>query len=59
MPLADIITLAQGGAVVLLTAAVVALWRRLNIVTDQFNDYLKESARRGDEAAQTMINGHG
>lgn len=53
----DIINLAQGGAVVLLVAAVVALWRRLNAVTDRFTSYLEESAKRGDVAAQKVLNG--
>lgn len=55
MPVDDIITVAQGGAVVMLTAAVVALWRRLNAVTDNFTGYLKDSADRGDTAAQKAL----
>jgi hypothetical protein len=52
----DIVQIAQGGAVVLLTAAVVALWRRLNAITDQFNKYLIERADyHGDEAAQKIV----
>lgn len=51
----DVINLAQGGAVVLLTAAVVALWRRLNAVTDRFTSYLENSAERGDVAAQQVL----
>lgn len=52
----DIFELAQGGAVVMLTAAVVALWRRLNAVTDRFTAYLEDSANRGDLAAQKTLN---
>lgn len=55
MPIEEIITVAQSGAVVLLTAAVVALWRRLNTVTDNFTEYLKDSADRGDTAAQKAL----
>lgn len=59
MPIEDIINVAQGGAVVMLTAAVIALWRRLNAITDRFTAYLEDSARRGDIAAQkTLENGH-
>lgn len=39
----------------MLTAAVVALWRRLNAVTDNFTGYLKDSADRGDTAAQKAL----
>lgn len=55
MELNELINLAQGGAVVLLTAAVIALWRRLNAVTDRFTSYLEESAEHGDRAAQRVI----
>lgn len=56
MPLEEIVSVAQGGAVVLLTVAVVALWRRLNTITDSFTTYLKDSADRGDVAAQESLN---
>lgn len=56
MPIDDIVTLANGGAIVLLTGAVIALWRRLNQVTDQFNKYLIERAdEHGDEAAMRIV----
>lgn len=52
----SIIDLAQAGVVSILIAAVVALWRRLNIVQDRFVSYLEDSARRGDIAAQKALN---
>lgn len=51
----DIMNLAQGGGVVLLVAAVVALWRRLNAVTDRFTSYLEESDQQDDVAAQQVL----
>lgn len=53
--LTEIVNLAQGGVVAILVAAVVALWRRLNDVTDRFTTYLEESAREGDVAAQRVL----
>lgn len=47
--------IAQLGAIPMLTVAVVALWRSLEAVRREFIDYLKESAKRGDIAAQNAI----
>lgn len=55
MPFEDIITVAQGGAVVMLTAAVVALWRRLNAVTDRMTAYLEDRALDGDNSARRTL----
>jgi len=54
----QLLELAQLGAIPMLTVAVVALWRRLNVVQDRFVSYLEDSARRGDVAAQKALNGN-
>ena len=51
----SIVDLAQGGLTVVALAAVVALWRRLNAVTDRFTSYLEKSAQKGDVAAQEVL----
>lgn len=55
LEVAQILELGQAGIVVLLVAAVVALWRRLNAVTDSFTRYLQDSASNGDLAAQRVL----
>ncbi len=54
MELKNFFDVAQAGAVVMLCIAVYYLWQRLNKVTDAFLDYLRESAKRGDVAAQIV-----
>lgn len=55
MDLEQIISLAQAGGTAMLLVAVVTLWQRLNAVQDAFTEYLKQSARYGDEAAQSVL----
>lgn len=55
MDLTGILELAQAGAIPMLTIAVVVLWRRQNAITDDFLKYLKDSAQRGDTAAQNVL----
>lgn len=50
-----LVQLANGGLSVVALAAVVALWRRLNAVTDRFTAYLEKSADNGDVAAQSAL----
>lgn len=51
----QLIQLTQLGAIPMLTVAVAVLWRSLEATKREFIDYLKESARRGDVAAQTVL----
>jgi len=56
-----IIQLANLGAIPMLTVAVVVLWRRSEALQREFIDYLKESSKKGDAAAQAALdkrNGH-
>lgn len=55
MTFEQITELAQLGAIPMLTIAVIALWRSLESTRREFIDYLKESAKRGDIAAQNAI----
>lgn len=51
----DILKIANLGAIPMLTFAMVVLWRDLQATKREFVDYLKESADKGDTAAQTAI----
>lgn len=51
----EILKIANLGAIPMLTLAVIVLWRRYEALQREFVDYLKQSAMRGDEAAQNAL----